>query len=116
VTSSLFCLHVHTLTVAPQHLRRAIIMHSLEQPWASQGYPSRPVATPTVAFRICRRRHMVPSVVLGRDHFAWRDLDQMTIPELEARSQTNEERVRLTRQAGSPVSAAPYSARSARRR
>ena len=56
------------------------------------------------------------SVVLGRDHLAWRNLDQMTTPELEARAQTNEERLRLARQVGSPVSAAPYSARSARRR
>jgi hypothetical protein len=40
------------------------------------------------------------SVVLGRDHLAWRNLDQMTIPELQARAQTNEERLRLARQAG----------------
>jgi hypothetical protein len=40
------------------------------------------------------------SVVLGRDHLAGRDLDEMTIPELEARAAVNEDRLRLARQAG----------------
>lgn len=39
------------------------------------------------------------NVVLGRDHLAQRALDEMTIPELEARVRTNEERMRLARQA-----------------
>jgi hypothetical protein len=39
------------------------------------------------------------SVVLGRDHLVGRDLDQMTIQELEASAKVNEERLRLARQA-----------------
>lgn len=40
------------------------------------------------------------SVVLGRDHFARRNLDELTIPELEAMAQMNEQRLRIARQAG----------------
>jgi hypothetical protein len=40
------------------------------------------------------------SIILGRDHPARRDLDEMSIPELEARLQVNEERLRLARQVG----------------
>lgn len=40
------------------------------------------------------------SVVLGREHLVGRDLDEMTIPELEARAAVNEARLRLARQAG----------------
>jgi hypothetical protein len=40
------------------------------------------------------------SVVLGRDHLVGRDINQMTIPELEARAKVNAERLRLARQAG----------------
>lgn len=40
------------------------------------------------------------SVVLGRDHLVGLDLNEMSIPELEARANVNEERLRLARQAG----------------
>jgi hypothetical protein len=40
------------------------------------------------------------SVVLGRDTLARRNLDDMTIQELKALAQINEERLRLARRAG----------------
>jgi hypothetical protein len=44
--------------------------------------------------------HSAVSVVLGHDAIPRRNLDEMTLQELEARARMNEERLRIARQAG----------------